>query len=155
VSDPKLCYLKSDFTATFDKLLLCVQYLFGEHYPVPTGSCYYYAVVHGGSVKILPKSTGLQVGAAPVPALDDYDDACSDRNETVPKMVNESVSRDENLHHSETTPKTVDDGTSQRVLNRTAVRKLTQFTMYRVFVEFENSFFKYTNAIIKKHTHLA
>ena len=29
----------SDFTTTFDKLLLCVQYLFGEHYPVPTGSC--------------------------------------------------------------------------------------------------------------------
>ena len=26
-------------TTTFDKLLLCVQYLFGEHYPVPTGSC--------------------------------------------------------------------------------------------------------------------
>ena len=39
VSGPKLCYLKSDFTTTFDKLLLCVQYLFGEHYPVPTGSC--------------------------------------------------------------------------------------------------------------------
>jgi len=41
VSGPKLCYLKSDFTTTFDKLLLCVQYLFGEHYPVPTGSCLY------------------------------------------------------------------------------------------------------------------
>jgi len=40
VSGPKLCHLKSDFTNTFDKLLLCVQYLFGEHYPVPTGSCY-------------------------------------------------------------------------------------------------------------------
>jgi len=41
VSGPKLCYLKLDFTTTFDKLLLCVQYLFGEHYmyPVPTGSC--------------------------------------------------------------------------------------------------------------------
>ena len=39
LSAPKLCYLKSDFTTTFDKLLLCVQYLFGEHYPVPTGSC--------------------------------------------------------------------------------------------------------------------
>jgi len=39
VSVPKLCYLKSDFTTTFDKLLFCVQYLFGEHYPVPTGSC--------------------------------------------------------------------------------------------------------------------
>ena len=39
VSGPKLCYLKSDFTTTFDNLLLCVQYLFGEHYPVPTGSC--------------------------------------------------------------------------------------------------------------------
>ena len=37
-----LCDLKSDFTTTFDKLLLCVQYLFGEHYPVPTGSCYDY-----------------------------------------------------------------------------------------------------------------
>jgi len=40
VSGPKLCYLKSDFTTTFNKLLLCVQYLFGEHYPVPTGSCF-------------------------------------------------------------------------------------------------------------------
>ena len=39
VSGPKLCYLKLDFTTTFDKLLICVQYLFGEHYPVPTGSC--------------------------------------------------------------------------------------------------------------------
>jgi len=39
VSGPKLCYLKLDFTTTFDKLLLCVQYLFGEHYPVPTGCC--------------------------------------------------------------------------------------------------------------------
>jgi len=39
VSVPKL-YLKSGFTTTFDKLLLCVQYLF-EHYPVPTGSCYF------------------------------------------------------------------------------------------------------------------
>ena len=39
LSGPKLCYLKSDFTTTFDKLLLCVQYLFGEHYPVPTGFC--------------------------------------------------------------------------------------------------------------------
>jgi len=39
VSGPKLCYLKSDFTTTFDKLLLCVQYLFGEHYLVSTGSC--------------------------------------------------------------------------------------------------------------------
>jgi len=38
VSGPKLCYLKSDFTTTFDKL--CVQYLFGEHYPVLTGSCF-------------------------------------------------------------------------------------------------------------------
>jgi len=28
-------------STTFDKLLLCVQYLFGEHYPVPTGSCFY------------------------------------------------------------------------------------------------------------------
>ena len=37
---PLLCYLKSDLTTTFDKLLLCVQYLFGEHYPVPTGSCF-------------------------------------------------------------------------------------------------------------------
>ena len=34
------CFLKSDFTTTFDKLLLCVQYLFGEHYPVQTGSCF-------------------------------------------------------------------------------------------------------------------
>jgi len=40
MSGPKLCYLKLDFTTTFDKLLLCVQYLFREHYPVPTGSCY-------------------------------------------------------------------------------------------------------------------
>jgi len=40
VSGPELCYFKSDFTTTFDKLLLCVQYLFGEHYPVPTGSCF-------------------------------------------------------------------------------------------------------------------
>jgi len=40
VSGQKLCYLKSDFTTSFDKLLLCVQYLFGEHYPVPTGSCF-------------------------------------------------------------------------------------------------------------------
>ena len=40
VSGPKLCYLKSDFTTTFDKLLPCVQYLFREHYPVPTGSCF-------------------------------------------------------------------------------------------------------------------
>jgi len=39
VSGPKLCYLKLDFTTTFDKLLLCVKYLFREHYPVPTGSC--------------------------------------------------------------------------------------------------------------------
>jgi len=39
VSGPQLCYLKSDFITTFDKLLLCVQYLFGEHYLVPTGSC--------------------------------------------------------------------------------------------------------------------
>ena len=39
VSDTKLCYFKSEFTTTFDKLLLCVQYLFGEYYPVPTGSC--------------------------------------------------------------------------------------------------------------------
>jgi len=39
VSGPTFCYLKSEFTTTFDKLLLCVQYLFGEHYPVPTGSC--------------------------------------------------------------------------------------------------------------------
>jgi len=39
VSGPKLCYLKLDFTTTFDKLLLCFQYLFGEHYLVPTGSC--------------------------------------------------------------------------------------------------------------------
>ena len=39
VSGSKLCYLKSDFTTTFDKLLLCVKYLFGEHYPVLTGSC--------------------------------------------------------------------------------------------------------------------
>jgi len=30
----------SDFTTTFDKLLLCVQYLFREHYPVLTGSCF-------------------------------------------------------------------------------------------------------------------
>jgi len=35
-----ITYLKSDFTTTFDKLILCVQHLFGEHYPVPTGSCY-------------------------------------------------------------------------------------------------------------------
>ena len=28
---------------TFDKLLLCVQYLFGKHYPVLTGSC----LIHG------------------------------------------------------------------------------------------------------------
>jgi len=42
VSGPKVCYLKSDFTTTFDKLLLCVQYLFGQHYPVPTGSCLKY-----------------------------------------------------------------------------------------------------------------
>jgi len=41
VSGPKLCNLKSDFTTTFDKLLLCFQYLFGEHFPVPTGSCLY------------------------------------------------------------------------------------------------------------------
>jgi len=27
------------FATTFDKILLCVQYLFGEHYPVPTSSC--------------------------------------------------------------------------------------------------------------------
>jgi len=40
VSGQKLCYLKSDFTTTSDKLLLCVQYLFGELYPVPTGSCF-------------------------------------------------------------------------------------------------------------------
>ena len=40
VFGPKLFYLKSDFTTTFDKLLLCVQYLFGEHYPVLTGSCF-------------------------------------------------------------------------------------------------------------------
>ena len=40
MSGPKLCYLKSDFTTTFDKLLLCVQYLFWEHYPVLTGSCF-------------------------------------------------------------------------------------------------------------------
>jgi len=39
-SGQKLCYLKSDFTTAFDKLLLCVQYLFGEHYPVPTGFCF-------------------------------------------------------------------------------------------------------------------
>ena len=38
LSGPKL-YLKSDFTTTFDKLLLCVQYLFVEHFLVPTGSC--------------------------------------------------------------------------------------------------------------------
>jgi len=37
-----ITYLKSDFTTTFDKLLLCVQYLFGEHYSLPTGSCYEY-----------------------------------------------------------------------------------------------------------------
>jgi len=37
---PELCYLQSNFTTTFDKLLLCVQYLFGEHYPVLTGSCF-------------------------------------------------------------------------------------------------------------------
>jgi len=45
VSGPKLCYLKSDFTTTFDKQLLCVQYLFGEHYQVPTGSCLMYDTV--------------------------------------------------------------------------------------------------------------
>jgi len=39
MSGPLLCYLKSDLTTTFEKLLLCVQFLFGEHYPVPTGSC--------------------------------------------------------------------------------------------------------------------
>jgi len=48
VSGPKHCYLKSDFTTTFDKLLLCVQYLFGEHYPVPTGSCFIFVCTLGG-----------------------------------------------------------------------------------------------------------
>ena len=42
VSGLKCCYLKSDFTTTFDKLLFCVQYLFREHYPVPTGSCFHH-----------------------------------------------------------------------------------------------------------------
>jgi len=37
---PKLCYLKLYFMTTFDKLLLCVQYLFGEHTPVLRGSCF-------------------------------------------------------------------------------------------------------------------
>ena len=46
VSGPTLCYLKSDFTTAFDKLLLCVQYLFGEHYPVPTGSLFCLALLH-------------------------------------------------------------------------------------------------------------
>jgi len=47
MSGTKFCYLKSDFTTTIDKLLLCIQYLFKEHYPVPTGSCYFfYAVSH-------------------------------------------------------------------------------------------------------------
>jgi len=41
---PKLCYLKSDFTTSFDKLLLCVQYPFGEDYPVSTGSCFLQAL---------------------------------------------------------------------------------------------------------------
>jgi len=45
VSGPTLCYLKSDFTTTFDKQLPCVQYLFREHYLVPTGSCIWLAVV--------------------------------------------------------------------------------------------------------------
>jgi len=40
VSGPKLCYLKSNFTTNFDKLLLCVRYLFGKHYTVLTGSCF-------------------------------------------------------------------------------------------------------------------
>jgi len=36
---PKTLLFEVRFLTTFDKLLLCVQYLFGEHYPVPTGSC--------------------------------------------------------------------------------------------------------------------
>jgi len=55
VSGPKLCYLKSDFTTTFNKLLLCVQYLFGEHYPVPTGSCSKWAIEE--RYILLPKYT--------------------------------------------------------------------------------------------------
>jgi len=65
-------------------------------------------------VKILRKSTGLQVGSATVLDLEDYDDAYSepDRNERNPKMVKNGVPTAETLHLSETTPKTVDDGTS-------------------------------------------
>jgi len=73
-----------------------------------------YAVERGAIVKILPQSICLQVGAAPVPALDDHDDVCSkpDRTETKHNMDNDGVHREETLHLSETTPKTVDDGTS-------------------------------------------
>jgi len=34
-------FFKSDLTTTFEKLLLCVQYLFMEHYPNSTGSCFF------------------------------------------------------------------------------------------------------------------
>ena len=43
--------MKSDFTTSFDKLLLCVQYLFGEHYPVLTGSCSYLFGTFGDEFK--------------------------------------------------------------------------------------------------------
>jgi len=36
---PKTLLFEVVFYNYFDKLLFCVQYLFGEHYPVPTGSC--------------------------------------------------------------------------------------------------------------------
>jgi len=53
-SGPLLCYLKSNFTTTFDKLLLCVQYLFGEHYPVPTGSCFQYVLLFVPTCMTIP-----------------------------------------------------------------------------------------------------
>jgi len=37
---PKTLLFEVRFYNYFNKLLICVQYLFGEHYPVPTGSCY-------------------------------------------------------------------------------------------------------------------
>jgi len=72
------------------------------------------AVVHGASVRILRKSTGLQVGSATVLDLKDYDDAYSepDRNERNPKMVKNGVQGEETVHLNDTTPKTVDDGTT-------------------------------------------
>ena len=59
VSGSKLCYLKSDFTTSFGKLLLCVQYLFGEHYQVPTVMLWFRWVPYRQTLLVPTRDYGL------------------------------------------------------------------------------------------------